>query len=96
MKNKPISIDQAATILPLDKLIAELEESYRHSTKGGWTKGNTTHHTVTKTNYPIAEFHHASDAQFCDVAHGFMPRIIAELTKLNKLTGSGDTNQNTG
>lgn len=41
--------------------------------------GIRTHHTVTETGYRIAEFHHADDANFCDVAHGLMPQVIAAL-----------------
>ena len=60
-------------------LLADLKSSFAESTQGEWQKGATTHHTVTETGYKIAEFHHASDAQFCDTAHKLMPEIIGTL-----------------
>lgn len=65
--------------MTLPPLLADLKGTLAASTNGEWQKGATTHHTVTETGYKIAEFHHASDAQFCDVAHKLMPEIINML-----------------
>ena len=62
-----------------ETLLADLKCTLAASTQGEWQKGATTHHTVTETGYKIAEFHHASDALFCDVAHKLMPEIIGTL-----------------
>ena len=72
----------------LDEIILELTLSLAESTQGVWSKGLTTHHTVCDsdklTKYAIAEFHHADDAHFCDVAHGHMAAVLAELARLKE------------
>jgi hypothetical protein len=71
-------------------LLQQLEDAYRYTTPGGWKKGLTTHHTVTETGYHIAEFHHADDANFCDVAHNLAPQIIAALRQLGSIPENKD------
>lgn len=72
-----------------ETLIADLRGTLAESTPGEWQKGATTHHTVTETGYKIGEFHHARDAQFCDIAHRLMPEIIdmleAQAKRITKL-----------
>lgn len=72
-----------------EMLISKLREAFAQSTRGEWQKGQTTHHTVTETGYKIAEFHHASDAQFCDTAHKMMPLII-DLLEADAQQAFGD------
>ena len=77
----------------LDELRAvaqRLREAHAMSTKGQWQKGLTTHDTVTETGYKIGNFHHADDANFCDVAHADVPvlleshdALIAEVERLD-------------
>lgn len=64
-------------------LAERLQTAYNASSAGRWGQGATTHHTVAqepgKPDYRIAEFRHADDARFCDVAHELTPAIIREL-----------------
>ena len=76
----------SATIHPIDEIIHDLQESHKHTTQGKWQKGDTTHMTVAVLpngkQYSIADFRHADDAQFCDLAHAFVPALIAEIIRL--------------
>ena len=85
METNNFDLMQAANILSLPEIIKELETAYIASTPGNWKKGITTHHTVNDYGYPIGEFRHSNDAQFVDVVHAFVPRIILELNKLNQI-----------
>lgn len=70
---------------PIDAIISDLRSSHAATTQGEWMKGETTHETVCKRDagkpYRVASFRHADDAQFCDVAHAFVPRLLDELEK---------------
>ena len=67
----------------IEAVMHDLRESHARTSKGEWSKGDTTHYTVAKRGdgkeYRIAEFRHADDAQFCDLAHAFVPRLIDEV-----------------
>lgn len=67
----------------LTEAVERLADAYKHATGGVWHKGLTTHHTVTDLpnapRYKIGEFHHADDANFCDVAHEVAPILIAAI-----------------
>ena len=69
-----------------DKIIKELREAYEDSTMGEWKIGKTTHDTVSVLEgsepYHIATFHHADDAEFCDVCHKHMPAILSALESM--------------
>jgi hypothetical protein len=65
-----------------DELIANIRGLFNDSTQGEWKKGATSHHTVTETGYKIGEFHHASDAAFCDYMHGRAVDIITAIQEL--------------
>ena len=71
-------------ILRISDLIEVIKSSYTISTQGLWQKGISTHHTVTQTGYRIGEFHHANDAEFCDIMHFNAPRIAEVLEKQKK------------
>lgn len=90
----------------LKQLLDTLQAAYEGSTQGTWGKGMTTHHTVSDgcgyNRYPIAEFHHAADADFCDVAHEVAPLVVARaeelieeqlgtIKALNMALGGGDS-----
>ena len=36
----------------------------------------------TQEPYKITEFRHANDAQFCDLAHAFVPRLLSKIEVL--------------
>lgn len=64
--------------------IIRLRDAHANSTQGKWRKGLTTHDTVMGDDaYKIGSFHHADDAQFCDVAHELVPVLIAELERVS-------------
>lgn len=66
--------------------IAELRTSHAATTQGSWGKGKTSHHTASKRGagqpYHVAEFRHADDAQFCDLAHAKVPALCDEVERL--------------
>jgi hypothetical protein len=70
----------------LAAIIHDLRESHARTSPGAWGKGATTHETVSRTEgrepYKVAEFRHANDAQFCDLAHVFVPRLLSEIEAL--------------
>lgn len=70
----------------IEAIIHDMRESWARTTHGTWGKGDTTHETVArggrKKEYKIADFRHADDAQFCDLAHAFTPRLLAEIESL--------------
>jgi hypothetical protein len=55
-------------------------------------RGESTHHTVTQVGYRIAEFHHSSDANFCDQVHNNFPKILEYIRQLEK-TQSQENNK---
>lgn len=69
---------------PISDILSDLKESWKRTTPGSWGKGETTHKTVSrnefKEEYHVAEFRHADDAQFCDLAHAFMPPVLQYIT----------------
>lgn len=69
--------------LSIEAVLSDLRESHARTTFGHWGKGDTTHETVSRggrhKEYKIAEFRHADDATFCDLAHAFTPRLIEEI-----------------
>ena len=78
------ALHQIAEPVPsIEAVMHALRASHARTSKGGWGKGDTTHKTVAKRGagepYWVAEFRHAADAQFCDLAHAFVPRLIAEV-----------------
>lgn len=68
-------------------IVSELRTSHAATTQGNWGKGKTTHHTAAKRKagqpYHVAEFRHADDAQFCDLAHAHVPKLCDEVLRLN-------------
>lgn len=72
----------------IEPIIHDMRESWARTTHGTWGKGDTTHETVARggreKEYKIADFRHADDAQFCDLAHAFTPRLLAEIESLQK------------
>ena len=70
----------------LAAIIRDLRESHARTSPGAWGKGATTHETVSRAEglepYKVAEFRHANDAQFCDLAHVFVPRLLSEIEAL--------------
>lgn len=70
----------------LAAIIHDLRESHARTSPGTWGKGATTHETVSRAEgrepYKVAEFRHANDAQFCDLAHVFVPRLLSEIEAL--------------
>lgn len=70
----------------IEAIIHDMRESWARTTHGTWGKGDTTHETVArggrKKEYKIADFRHADDAQFCDLAHAFTPCLLAEIESL--------------
>ena len=78
------AVHQIAESVPsIESVMHALRASHARTTKGEWGQGDTTHKTVAKRGagepYWVAEFRHAADAQFCDLAHAFVPRLIAEV-----------------
>lgn len=72
-------------------LINEFREALKVTTPGNWTQGRTTHHTVSERAgetpyYRIAEFHHANDAAFCDLAHNHLEQLLDDLAAANART----------
>lgn len=67
----------------IKSILSDLRNSHAHTSIGNWCKGATTHQTVAKRGhgkpYHIADFRHADDAQFCDLAHAFVPQLISEI-----------------
>ena len=70
----------------LAAIIRDLRASHARTSPGAWGKGATTHETVSRAEglapYKVAEFRHANDAQFCDLAHVFVPRLLSEIEAL--------------
>jgi hypothetical protein len=70
----------------LAAIIRDMRESHARTSPGTWGKGATTHETVSRTEgrepYKVAEFRHANDAEFCDLAHVFVPRLLSEIEAL--------------
>lgn len=70
----------------LAAIIRDLRESHARTSPGAWGKGATTHETVSRSEgrepYKVAEFRHANDAQFCDLAHVFVPLLLSEIEAL--------------
>lgn len=70
----------------LAAIIHDLRESHARTSPGAWGKGATTHETVSRSEgrepYKVAEFRHANDAQFLDLAHVFVPRLLSEIEAL--------------
>lgn len=83
-----------ATPPTIEAIIHDLRAAHTATTQGQWTKGQTTHHTVAKRQtgqpYRVAEFRHADDALFCDLAHTFMPRLLDEIERLITAQGIPD------
>lgn len=95
-------MNQAPHPKPIDTVVQDLRGLLSTATPGTWTKGRTTHHTVSERQgekpYPIAEFHHANDAAFCDFAHNFIPQVLdaldaanARITQLDVMLGGAET-----
>lgn len=80
--------EERATLL---RAMERMQEAYNRATPGTWRKGRTSHHTVTDTphakGYSIGEFHHAADAEFCDVAHEVVPLLLSRLRALSHQSG---------
>lgn len=72
----------------LEAIIHDLRASHAQATAGTWGKGATTHETVSRTegkqSYKVADFRHSNDAQFCDLAHAFTPRLLDEIESLQR------------
>ena len=70
------------------EVLADLMTLHGRATKGVWAQGTSSHHTVAKRDgqedYHIANFHHADDASFADVAHKYMPLLVARVTELER------------
>ena len=85
------TIHPSDNTIPMDNIIHDLEESHKRTIQGTWQKGDTTHMTVAVLpdgkQYSIADFRHADDAQFCDLAHAFVPILIAEIRRLRAAMG---------
>lgn len=62
-----------------------LKEARNGATAGKWAEGKTTHETVAKVDgredYRVAEFRHADDAMFCDLAHAHILSVLEMLTQ---------------
>lgn len=73
----------------LQVLRKQLADATDFTTPGEWVKGETSHHNkVVKedgSDYPIAEFHHAIDANFSATAHNAIPKVLAALEELIQL-----------
>lgn len=79
----PIALGTAGTET-MPQLVAKWARGTKaRASPGAWGKGATTHETVSRAEgrepYKIAEFRHANDAQFCDLAHVFVPRLLSEI-----------------
>lgn len=65
------------------EVLADLLTIHARTSKGVWSQGTSSHHTVAKRegaeDYHVANFHHADDASFVDVAHKYMPLLIDAL-----------------
>lgn len=70
--------------MKLKDLIEDLTILHQEATPGKWGKGRTSHETVAsvegKEPYKVADFRHAKDAAFADVAHLGMQKLL-EATK---------------
>ena len=70
----------------IDSILYDLQMAYEKSTQGVWGKGDTTHRTVARNkgqpNYEIADFRHADDATFVDLAHAHMPTLLQAFADL--------------
>lgn len=63
----------------IEEIIDSLEQAYAKTTTGTWKQGQTSHDTVTENGYFVANFRHANDANFCDHAKNFLPRLLAHI-----------------
>jgi len=77
---------QAEQVVVLDEIktiISDLKELFKHTIKGEWKKGKSTHETVSVSNgrepYRIADFRHADDAAFCDAVHNNFENLMKFL-----------------
>lgn len=69
----------------LDDIISALRKSHGQTTQGFWAKGSRINNTVAITDSgdkAVAEFRRVDDAQFCDLAHAFLPRVLDEIKSL--------------
>ena len=70
----------------IEAVLHDLHGLHAETTPGEWSKGITTHETVSRRDgqapYHIAEFRHANAAAFVDACHAHMPRLIAEIESL--------------
>lgn len=66
----------------IEEIIDSLEQAYAKTTTGTWKQGQTSHDTVTENGYFVANFRHANDANFCDHAKNFLPRLLAHIRYL--------------
>lgn len=70
--------------MTLQEICKSLSTAYENTTPGIWQQGLSSHHTVTETGYKIGEFHHASDAEFCDTAHDLVPKVIQAVAQMSE------------
>lgn len=73
---------QQVGALSIAEVQVSLRNAYERTTHGRWLPGETSHHTATLGGYHIAEFRHANDATFCDLAHAFVPMLLDEIERL--------------
>jgi formate-dependent nitrite reductase cytochrome c552 subunit len=79
--NKPTPAEYLAPMTLAQKIEALLK-AHQNTNGKGWQRGISTHHTRTECGYHIAEFHHAVDAEFCDMAHALVPELMAHLVAM--------------
>lgn len=69
----------------LSLIIQDLRAQHSLATPGMWTRGSTSHQTVSERQghepYHVADFRHANDAAFCDLAHRHVPTLLDELER---------------
>lgn len=83
-------VQKEVSATSMDDILHDLAVLHSASTQGEWVKGDTTHDTVIerdggKKQYHIASFHHASDAAFVDACHRWVPSVLAEVQRLQKI-----------
>jgi uncharacterized protein YdbL (DUF1318 family) len=68
------------------EVLADLLTLHNRTSGGVWGQGVSSHQTVAKRDghedYRIADFRHARDASFVDVAHKYLPALVEEITRL--------------
>lgn len=83
-----MSAQDETTPPSIDEIITSFNEALKFVTPGVWSKGDSTHQTVSKREgqepYRIADFRHADDASFCDLAHAYVPAMIKEIEDLRE------------